>query len=188
MIDVTIPRRPLAARALRTGTVLVALTTALAGAASAQTVAEPALKAAFLSNFVKFTDWPADALAPGAPLLICSTDDAVTDALEPLVGGKTLGDHQLAAIRVQPGFDVRTCAVLYLGALESKRAQQWLGDARTASVLTIGDSSDALEAGAAMRFLREDGKIRFAVNLRAVAHARLTLSSKLLSLAKIVKD
>jgi hypothetical protein len=43
--------------------------------ASAQTATAPALKAAFLYNFAKFAEWPADVLAPGEPLVLCVVND-----------------------------------------------------------------------------------------------------------------
>jgi YfiR/HmsC-like len=42
-----------------------------------------ALRAAFLYNFTKFTEWPADVLAPGQRLALCVADAGdVADALE----------------------------------------------------------------------------------------------------------
>jgi hypothetical protein len=38
---------------------------------STQSLSAPVLKAAFLYNFTKFTEWPADALLPKAPLEFC---------------------------------------------------------------------------------------------------------------------
>ena len=50
--------------------------------ASAQDVTEPALKAAYIYNFAKFTEWPADVIAPGAPFVFCVVGDvAIGEAL-----------------------------------------------------------------------------------------------------------
>ena len=50
---------------------------------AAQDVTEPALKAAFIYNFAKFTEWPADVMTTAEPLLLCVLGDAaIGDALE----------------------------------------------------------------------------------------------------------
>jgi hypothetical protein len=43
-----------------------------------------------------------------------------------------------------------------------------------------------LDAGGMVQFLNENDRVRFAVNVDATGRARLKLSSKLLSLAKVV--
>ena len=49
-------------------------------------------------------------------------------------------------------------------------------------------STSSRSAAASPSFFVEDGTLRFAINLDAAQRAGLRLSSKLLSLAKIVKD
>ena len=44
--------------------------------AAAQDVTEPALKAAFIYNFAKFTEWPADVMTTAEPLSLCVLGDA----------------------------------------------------------------------------------------------------------------
>ena len=62
----------------------------VSAAVSAQSAPEPALKAAFLYNFAKFAEWPADA-APADPLTICVlADAAIANALDETVKGRTI--------------------------------------------------------------------------------------------------
>ena len=71
--------------------------------AAAQDVTEPALKAAFIYNFAKFTEWPADAMAAGAPFVLCVLGDAaVGDALERAVKGRVLAGHSMGVSQVAP--------------------------------------------------------------------------------------
>src|SRR3954466_10669877 len=46
-----------------------------ASVVSAQDVTEPVLKGAFLYHFAIYTEWPPEALAAGAPLVICVVGD-----------------------------------------------------------------------------------------------------------------
>ena len=57
-----------------------------------------------------------------------------------------------------------------------------------ASILTVGDGEDFARGGGVIGLFIEDGRMRFAINSDAAQRAGLRLSSKLLSLAKIVKE
>ena len=61
-------------------------------------------------------------------------------------------------------------------------------DLKGASVLTMGDSNDFAEMGGIARLIVENDRMRFAINAAAADRARIQLSSKLLNLARIVKD
>ena len=63
----------------------------LATHAAGQDVTEPALKAAFILSFAKFTEWPADALPAAKPLVLCVLgDDAVGAELERVVKARVI--------------------------------------------------------------------------------------------------
>jgi hypothetical protein len=53
------------------------------------------------------------------------------------------------------------------------------------SVLTVSDTDGFLDAGGMIQFLIENGHVRFAINVDATSRAKLKLSSKLLSLARV---
>ena len=78
--------------------------------------------------------------------------------------------------------------LLYAAGLDAKRSAQLIDDLRNAPVLTVGDREEfALEGGVAGFFV-DGARMRFAFNVDAVQRARLRISSRLLSLAKLVKD
>ena len=79
--------------------------------ASAQDVTEPALKAAFIYNFAKFTEWPADVVPAAEPFVMCVLGDAaVGDALERAVKARVLGGHSMAVSHVAPARAAARCA------------------------------------------------------------------------------
>ena len=53
-------------------------------------------------------------------------------------------------------------------------------------VLTVGEMDQFGQSGGAIRFLLEENKVRFEINVGAAARARLKMSSKLLALAHSV--
>lgn len=156
-------------------------------AQSATSASASVVTAAFLINFARFTEWPADVLAPDARLLVCVTDPLVAEALN-ATPGRTVGAHTIVVALVQPDNVPRTCSILYVSGLDTRRLSALAGSLRNVSVLSIADSEEFTKAGGVMQLYIEDGRMRFSVNVAAAERARLHLSSKLLVLARIVKE
>jgi hypothetical protein len=154
----------------------------------AQGVSESALKAAFLLNFAKFTEWPPDARPMTAPIILCSADETVTPSLETTVNGQMIEKHPVSANRVTLDGPFRECAVLYVGKVDERRTAQLAQALKGASVLTVGDDQVFATSGGIIGLFVEAGRMRFAINIGAAEQARLRLSAKLLTLARIVKD
>lgn len=156
-------------------------------ALTAQTASAPALKAAFVYNFAKFTEWPADAAKTG-PLTICVLGDMlIADELDSTVKGRAIDGREVVVVRAQSDA-LRACHVLYLSGFDARRWQQIIDDLKSAPVLTVSDADHFAEAGGIAGLFVDNGKMRFAVNVEAAKRARLQISSRLLSLAKLVKD
>ncbi len=155
----------------------------------AQSATAPALTSAFLYNFAKFTEWPADALAPGQRLALCVLgDNAVASALEQIIRGHSIESHELTVELLKSDASARSCHVLYLSGLDEKRSLQVIDSLKAAPVLTASDAVRFAEVGGVAQLILEDGRMRFTINVTAAQRARLQLSSKLLSLARIIKD
>ena len=155
----------------------------------AQGTVEPALKAAFLYNFVKFTDWPAEAAPSDAAVRLCVLgDEAVGTALEQTVKDRQVGGHSLAVVRVNVDGALGPCHVLYVTGLDRRRVAQVLERIKAAPVFTVSDLDGFAAFGGVGQLFVENGKMKFALNPTSAQRAGLRLSSKLLALAKIVKD
>ena len=155
----------------------------------AQGVSTPGLTAAFLFNFVKFTTWPADALRDGIPIVICvGGNDQVADALVHVTQNKTVEGHPLAIRRTELERPLAECHVVYGASLKATRAQELIRATSGHPILTVSDLEDFAERGGVANFFIDGGRMRFAVNPDAADRARLRISSKLLALAKVVRD
>lgn len=151
---------------------------------SAQSVTQPTLKAAFLLNFAKFVEWPGDATQP---LTLCVFEDAaVEDALAELVNGGPVGGRPVVLAKGSRA--LRTCHLLYVGGVDPARIAATLDEAKAGPILTVGDGDRFVRRGGMIGFFVEDGRMRFAINPDTAQRAGLRLSSRLLSLARIVKD
>jgi hypothetical protein len=184
----TRPPSPLRALLRRWPAMLLA---ACCGVAQAQApVPEHQLKAAYIFNFAVFTEWPPEALPAGSPLQLCVFGgSALLDALQAL-GDKTINGHKLTihALSGSAAASVpRACHLLVLDRQDRERWPQLHRDLGSASVLTVADDKQIAGAGAMLALFKDDQRIVFDADLGAVRACRLSLSSKLLRLARSVQ-
>jgi hypothetical protein len=153
--------------------------------AFAQDVTEPALKAAFIYNFAKFTEWPADAVPPSEPFVMCVIGDAdVGGELERTVKGRVLAGHRILVSIVPATGPQRPCHVLYVSGVPAEQAGQIVAALSNAPVLTISDIAGFTQRGGMAQFFFENSQLRFGIRGESATRARLRISSKLLTLAK----
>jgi len=162
----------------------------LVGAEKSAGVGEYQVKAAYLYNFTKFTDWPASAFAsPNAPMVIGIVgEDPFGKTMDDVVSGEIVRDHPLVVKRLRPDEDLRSCHVLFISRSESKQLPALLEKLKGSPVLTAGDTSDFAEQGGMVNFLLDQKTVKLEINQAAVEAAGLQISGKLLKLARIVKS
>jgi len=161
--------------------------------AESKTYPEHEVKAAFMYNFLKFTDWPEEKVPDG------------NEAVNIFVVGdypecKTFRDIQEKSqegnpVRVQifksyeqmsdPNV-LKDCHLLFICKNEKKYVGEILELVKDNNVLTVGEYEGFLEAGGIINFVEYREKLRFEVNMPAASEANLKLRSKLLKLAKRV--
>ena len=159
-----------------------------AAGAAAQSASAPELKAAFLFNFAKFAEWPS--LAPDAPVAVCvAGDDRVATVLSETVRGQAPETRAVTVIKLPGDVPTRACQVLFVGSgADARRRAALLEEAAAGPVLTVSDSVRFAVTGGMVELFLESGRMRFAINVDAVGRSRVRLSSRLLGLAKIVRD
>ncbi len=155
----------------------------------AQDVTEVTLKGAFLFNFARFTEWPADALQADTAVSACVLGDrAVGDAFSRTVKGKQLGGRAIAVTFIAPNAPLPICHLLYLSGVADSRIGEIVAAMRDLPVLTVSDSEAFTKRGGIVQIFVESGKMRFRINSRSAKRARLQLSSRLLALAEVVDE
>ena len=184
-------RVPARGRALKisVGVVLVAML--ISGGAPSFARGEPApeyaVKAAFLYNFAKFVEWPADAFAgPGSPIVIwVFGEDPFGDALGSLKGKTANGRPIVVRYAANLG-ELERCHLLFVSASSMALLPKILLTTRGWSILTVGDMLGFAQDGGIIKMVKEESRVGIEINLEAAQRSRLKISSKLLALAKIV--
>jgi YfiR/HmsC-like len=153
-----------------------------------QSPTEFQVKAAYLFNFLKFVEWPDDPAADphGKWVIGFVGDSPVGDELTRLVEGKNVLGRDLQVKKIQAADNPRACNILFISESEKKRLPSLLAELRGSSVLTVADMDNFIGAGGMIQFVVEDARVRVAIDVGATSRAHLKVSSKLLSLARIV--
>ncbi|MGH8186264.1 MAG: YfiR family protein [Steroidobacteraceae bacterium] len=174
---------------IRCALLVMSAALSLAMPASAAAPTEYQVKAVFLFNFSQFVDWPPVAFAgPRSPIRICVLGhDPFGAALDDIVQGEIVNGRALEVQRSRRVEELGDCHILFIDRSEQSRLAEILAQLNGRSVLTVGDSDGFARRGGMIRFMTVGNKIRLRVNLDVAQAAGLTISSKLLRPAEIVK-
>ena len=149
-------------------------------AARANDLPEYRLKAAFLYNFLAFTEWSAP--AEGTLNLCIHGKDPFGPEIDGLQG-KVAAGRSIAVLRKAAGESLKNCHAVFIAASMIDSLPRVLESVKGQPVLTVADSAGAMRKGVALNMSLAQGKVTFEANLQAARGAGLNLSSKLLRLA-----
>jgi hypothetical protein len=172
-------------RLLRTAHALLIATllAPLAQPAAAQ-VDERALKAAYLFNFIQFTQWP---VPPDEPFRLCVLGRTPLDEqLAQLEGKQVLAGLHISVRHVVLRDSLAGCHALYLDDSQRGQADEVLGKLGSAPVLTITDSDGLADRGLMIEIHKRDARLGFEVNLKMARRANISFSARMLKLASYV--
>ena len=147
------------------------------------------IKAAFLFNISKFVDWPSDTFSnESAPIVIgILGEDPFGDFLS-FVEGKTIKGRRVVVKYFNISQDVMRCHVLFICQSEKNKVSNYFPELNVNGMLTIGDMERFAQNGGMINLIKLDDKIHFEINVDAAENSGLVISSKLLNLARIIKN
>jgi hypothetical protein len=169
---------------------LCLISNSIALTAQTKSANEYQVKAAFLYNFAKFVDWPPSAFSDAKqPLDVCVYGrDPFGNALEDALLGKTIGERRIGLGRAMQFQDLAGCHVVFVSSPARESTMDLANRLKGRPVLLVGESEGFAASGGAIQFTIEDNRVHFIINPDAADRAGLKISSKLLALAKIVRD
>jgi hypothetical protein len=153
---------------------------------SAAPVSEYDVKAAYLFNFLQFVTWPGSAFdSPTAPVRVCIVGrNPFGDVLRAVTRNEIVGGRPIEIAEAKEDEPLRRCQVAFIPA--GSNASGALRVLSSLPVVTVGESDDFLAAGGVIRFAVVDQRVRFDINLKQATQRGVTLSSRLLQVARQV--
>ena len=156
--------------------------------ASSSASAEYLIKAGFTYNFAKLMQWPANAFPQtDSPIVIgILGTDPFGGTLDTVLAGKKVNSRGFVVKHLKWGLDLKECNILFVSSSEAGHLDEIFHIIKGLPILTIGQMPDFARRGGIINFILEDDKVRFEVNVEAAKQADINISSRLLTLAKII--
>ena len=150
----------------------------------AGSISEYEMKATYLYNFAVFTEWPKN---EGDTFNLCILgQDNFGTALN-RIEGKMVHGRRLFVARLNSLSAIRRCDLLYITDRESNRLGSIFSELGDTPVLTVSEAGGS-NASAAISLALEGQRLVFDINVLRARNARLSISSKLLQLARSLQQ
>ena len=148
-------------------------------------VAEQDLKAAYIFNFIQFIEWPDNGGTPDNDVTVCvSAFSALKRSLNAL-DGKQATRGRTVRVRLLDTGAIQGCRVLVLHNAEVEPVLRTLRSLPAShGVLTVADEVTFASPEIVIALDRQDGRVVFGISTDAANKAGLTISSRLMRLAK----
>ncbi len=157
----------------------------------AQPYTEYELKAAYLFNFAKFVTWPDNAFDKSDNQFIIGIygKNPFGTILYETVKNKTLNNRNVKILICESAEEAKLCHILFMSQINGLQASELIRSLGGLPVLTVGDQiDDFCQQGGIINFTPQNYKNRFEINNISAQLVKLTISSKLLALAKIISE
>lgn len=147
-------------------------------------------KARFLTVVPAYVQWPAGTFtSPEMTVRLCVYGDYPFGiSLADLSRSARINGHRMEVKRIGKEEELAGCQMLFVSRSAAKQYATILGAVKNSITLTIGEDSDFLAAGGMLRVEEAGNGVAFDVNLEAVNHGHLKLSSQMLSLARRIVE
>ncbi len=162
---------------------------ALAAAPLTAQVPEYQLKAEFLERFTRFIEWPADSRVadPATPFVIAVIGRNPFGAyLDALSAGRRIKGKPVVVRLLSGPEQAADCDLLFIAGGEHARLKEILARTAGKPILTVGDGEEYAHSGVLFNFADPGDQVAFEISEPAVRKSGLTVSSRLLRLARRV--
>lgn len=148
------------------------------------------VKLAYLCNLGRYVDWPADVSPDNRKTLVIGIlgKDPFHGTLDEIVASRKIQGRKVEVRHFASRDDYRPCHILFIP--RTVPAEEWkaaIEKLHGKPVILVGETPGFATEGGCVNFYRDGENVRLEINPDALHNHYLKASSKLLSLAKIVK-
>ena len=178
---------PIANACLRHALIIVCLGWTLSGAADSNDDRLEQIKAGYLINFMRFTQWAGDAFDSGeSPILVAVIGpNPFSDSVQRTLETTVIGDRSLQFnfLPIPDDAAMANVHVVYLAGLAPALASDLIASLPK-QVLSVGDRVALVDVGVMLTLAIESNGVVFFANANAIRDSAISLSSKVLRLAR----
>lgn len=145
---------------------------------------EQVVKAAYIYNFLRFTEWPTE---PKHPFNLCILGHTPLDSELHLLEGQPIRTDVLISVtHVSIIDDLKNCQAIYLNYRDRKQIDAVLRKLHRMPALTISDAKGVADRGVMIELGTHKQRVTFDINLKSARLVDMNFSARLLKLARYV--
>jgi hypothetical protein len=146
---------------------------------------ERAVRAAFVYNLTKYVRWPHQT----REITVCAAgNDNMGPLLKTVIDGKDIDGRPIHVLLQPVEANTSQCDIVYVSKTASTSTKNMLAKTRGNAILTVGEEGNFVRGGGMVGLVRIGDRIELEVNLEAVQASGLSISSRLLDLAVIMRS
>lgn len=147
---------------------------------------ETQLKAVFVLNFAKLTEWPVTAADDNGAFSIAIFGKYPPSVFLKTLQSQTIHGAKVSVRHIEDAVEAKGARLVFVSSVDRHRLSGILREFNQQNILTVSDMPGFCEAGGMIGLIPVQNRLSFEVNLAAARKSRLTLSSQLLKLAKTI--
>ena len=147
---------------------------------------ESQLKAVFVLNFAKLTEWPVDSSADSGTFTIAILGKVPSSTFITTLQSQTIHGAKVNVRHIETVAAAKGVRLVYITGSERQRLSGILREFSHQNILTVSDISGFCDAGGMIGLVPIQNRLGFEVNLASVRKTRISVSSQLLKLAKTI--
>jgi hypothetical protein len=161
----------------------------MSGADPPPSAGEYQVKSVYVFNLTRFVEWPESTFEPARCPFIVGVigENPFGQSLEETLRRENVRGHPLVIQLLKSGDLPGNCQILFICRSEAKNLESLLKQVEGRAILTVSDLDGCAARGVMVNLPVVQGSVKIEINRAQAELSQLKMSSKLLSLAKIVE-
>ena len=147
---------------------------------------ETQVKAVFVLNFAKLTEWPADSSVDSGTFTIAILGKVPSTLFITTLQSQTIHGAKVNVRLIETVAAAKGAHLVYISGSERKHLSGILRELNQLNILTVSDITGFCAAGGMVGLVPVQNRLGFEINLASVRKTKLNVSSQLLKLAKTI--
>ena len=140
-------------------------------------------QAKFIYNFIRFIEWPENAVKSNFEIDVYGSVDLYND-LKEFIDNKLVGSRPILIKKVSSLDEINNCQLLFVAFDKTKNLKDINTKLKNGSTLIITEKEGALEDGSTINFVINEDKLSYEIKPSNATREGLKLSSPIISYAK----
>jgi hypothetical protein len=132
-------------------------------------------------NFLKYIEWPADAIAERFVIAIVGDND-IYESINALYSNRKIAGKSVEIVQYKNASDIKSANMVYLASKYSNQFDDLKANFEGKPTLLVTDKNGLAKKGSSINFKVVGDKLKFEINEEAIANSKLKVASQLIAM------